>query len=158
MVTPSTELIPVLHKVLEKLQQNPYAHVPNPPGCNRRASVALILRIRHFAATLIDGSKEIQTQGTQDGPLALDEFFKQPWVQQGDPEVLFIKRSARQGDRWSGHVALPGGRRDPTDKDDVAAAVRETREEVGLDLAAPECLRVGNLPERVVTTTWGKEP
>jgi len=50
-------------------------------------------------------------------------------------EVLLIERSRRVSDPWSGHVAFPGGRREPTDADDLATAIRETREEIGLDLA-----------------------
>lgn len=49
-------------------------------------------------------------------------------------EVLLIQRAERAGDPWSGHMAFPGGRRDAADRDLVATAVRETREEVGLDL------------------------
>ena len=49
-------------------------------------------------------------------------------------EILFIRRADREGDPWSGHMAFPGGRRDPDDRDLVATAIRETREEVGLDL------------------------
>lgn len=51
------------------------------------------------------------------------------------PDLLFIRRAVQEGDPWSGHVAFPGGRfeaGDPTLKD---TAVRETREEVGVDLA-----------------------
>lgn len=69
--------------------------------------------------------------------------------------MLFIKRAGRPGDRWSGHTALPGGKRDPEDADDVSAAIRETREEIGLDLTS--AIACGNLPERIVATTWGKE-
>jgi 8-oxo-dGTP pyrophosphatase MutT (NUDIX family) len=50
------------------------------------------------------------------------------------PEVLFIERATRPGDRWSGQMALPGGRHDPTDPDLAATAVRETAEEVGVAL------------------------
>ncbi|MCB9624365.1 MAG: CoA pyrophosphatase [Sandaracinus sp.] len=50
------------------------------------------------------------------------------------PEALFIRRGEREGDPWSGHMAFPGGRHEPHDPDLFATALRETREEVGLDL------------------------
>ncbi|KAI7647243.1 hypothetical protein KC322_g19292, partial [Hortaea werneckii] len=87
----------------------------------------------------------------------LDTFYAQDWVQHGDPEVLFIKRASRKGDRWTSHVALPGGKRDPEDADDQAAAIRESWEEVGLDVQA-HAISCGNLPQRLVTTHWGKKP
>ena len=49
-------------------------------------------------------------------------------------EFLAIKRTEAKRDPWSGHMALPGGRRDAADDDLWATAVRETREEVGIDL------------------------
>jgi len=55
-------------------------------------------------------------------------------------EVLFIERARTVGDPWSGHMAFPGGRVDPTDADGRAAAERETQEEVGLSLADAELL------------------
>ena len=88
----------------------------------------------------------------------VENFFSQPWVQEGEPEILFIKRAARAGDRWTSHIAFPGGGREPLDEDDCAASVRETREEVGLDLNADHCTQIGNLPEQVVTTWWSKVP
>jgi 8-oxo-dGTP pyrophosphatase MutT (NUDIX family) len=53
----------------------------------------------------------------------------------GDLDALLIRRAEDPRDRWSGHMALPGGRRETADATIEATAVRETREEVGLDLA-----------------------
>ena len=52
------------------------------------------------------------------------------------PELLVIKRSEAERDHWSGHLALPGGRAEAEDENLQATAVRETLEEVGLDLRA----------------------
>lgn len=49
-------------------------------------------------------------------------------------EVLFIKRATVPGDPWSGHMAFPGGHKEDDDPDLVDAAIRETEEEIGLDL------------------------
>ncbi|MBM3900030.1 MAG: CoA pyrophosphatase [Gemmatimonadetes bacterium] len=50
-------------------------------------------------------------------------------------ELLLIRRAEREGDPWSGQIGLPGGRIDRTDPSLEATAIRETREEVGIDLA-----------------------
>lgn len=52
-----------------------------------------------------------------------------------DVELLFIERATKAGDPWSGQMAFPGGRTEPTDADTAATAERETSEEIGLDLA-----------------------
>ena len=49
-------------------------------------------------------------------------------------EVLLIERATRDGDPWSGHMALPGGHVEESDAGLAATAERETLEEVGLDL------------------------
>lgn len=78
-------------------------------------------------------------------------------------ELLLIRRADRAGDPWSGHMALPGGRREAGDADDRDTAARETREEVGIDLAdAGELLgtlesvepRGGPWPVRVFPSVW----
>lgn len=53
----------------------------------------------------------------------------------GTLELLLIKRAEFAGDPWSGHVALPGGRREDTDVSATATAIRETMEETAIDLA-----------------------
>jgi 8-oxo-dGTP pyrophosphatase MutT (NUDIX family) len=54
--------------------------------------------------------------------------------------VLLIRRAERVGDPWSGHMALPGGRQEPSDGDLIATAIRETAEEVGLMLSRDHLL------------------
>ena len=51
-------------------------------------------------------------------------------------EILFIRRAEDPRDPWSGQMAFPGGRSEPADDDLRATAVRETREEIGVDLAS----------------------
>jgi 8-oxo-dGTP pyrophosphatase MutT (NUDIX family) len=53
-----------------------------------------------------------------------------------DVELLLIKRAEHPEDPWSGHLALPGGRAESDDHTLLDTAVRETREEIGLDLSA----------------------
>lgn len=50
--------------------------------------------------------------------------------------LLLVQRSEHEGDRWSGHVGLPGGRHEPGDESLLHTALRETREEVGFDVSA----------------------
>src|SRR5216110_2128360 len=57
-------------------------------------------------------------------------------------EALFIHRAVRAGDTWSGQIAFPGGRREPRDADLLDTAIRETHEEVGVDLTSAERLGV----------------
>ncbi len=52
-----------------------------------------------------------------------------------DLEVLLIRRAEHEGDPWSGHMAFPGGHCDATDATLADTAIRETFEEVGIDLA-----------------------
>lgn len=52
-----------------------------------------------------------------------------------DPELLFIKRAVVARDPWSGHVAFPGGRHEVSDGSLVDTAIRETREEMAMDIA-----------------------
>ncbi|KAG0352215.1 hypothetical protein BC939DRAFT_10548 [Gamsiella multidivaricata] len=143
----------------------------------RRASVAIIIRVRpdhnrypqynasHHPPT-IQPSKQHQQHSQQqqlrpiqaiENPESLDEFFDQDWVRTGVPEVLFIERATRKTDRWSGHVALPGGKREEADEDDQETAARETLEEIGLDLSDLTQFRcLGALDDRELWTSFGR--
>lgn len=50
---------------------------------------------------------------------------------EGRPAVLFTKRTQTVGTH-KGQVSFPGGRMDPEDVDEVACAVRELKEELGI--------------------------
>lgn len=78
-------------------------------------------------------------------------------VRQGELHILMIKRAEREGDPWSGHMAFPGGRMDKTDAHGFAVAVRETSEEVGLELGPQDkCIgRLSDLNARPHKGTFG---
>lgn len=51
-----------------------------------------------------------------------------------DPQYLVLRRAVNPVDPWSGHFALPGGRREEGDRDILDTCIRETLEETGLRL------------------------
>jgi 8-oxo-dGTP pyrophosphatase MutT (NUDIX family) len=51
-----------------------------------------------------------------------------------DFQVLFVKRSERFGDPWSGQTAFPGGKGSPEDRNLKETVVRETLEETSINL------------------------
>ena len=63
-------------------------------------------------------------------------------------ELCMIRRSEHPEDPWSGHMAFPGGRREPEDVSSLATAIRETDEEIGVVLP-PETLLGPLSPIRV---------
>ncbi len=73
--------------------------------------------------------------GTLDGPPPPATASVMLCLRAGErgSEILLCRRAQRAGDPWSGHVGLPGGRVEPEDPDPLAAAARETLEEVGFD-------------------------
>jgi 8-oxo-dGTP pyrophosphatase MutT (NUDIX family) len=78
-------------------------------------------------------------------------------VLSADDRLLFIKRAERHGDPWSGHIGLPGGHVEATDEGALAAAVRETGEEIGLDLECDGEL-LGSLPVARTHLVVGRGP
>jgi 8-oxo-dGTP pyrophosphatase MutT (NUDIX family) len=55
-------------------------------------------------------------------------------LEDGDFSVLFVKRVENLADPWSGQIGLPGGKREPEDRNLQQNVVRETLEETGIDL------------------------
>ncbi|CAG8444928.1 2609_t:CDS:2 [Cetraspora pellucida] len=177
MDTPASELSSLdrLRIALLNLESIPAHKIPSPPNQQRRASVAIIIRIRpnlsHFthnyhyqsssSAPISSSLNHLIESSNGNLPAIstiLEEFWKLPWVAGGEPEILYIKRALREGDRWSGQMAFPGGKQDPKDADDLDTAEREAFEEVGLDLGDRKLfLCVGALDDCKVTTTFGKQ-
>ena len=81
-----------------------------------------------------------------DLPVAAVAIIIDPTDQGG--AILLIRRRERGDDPWSGQIAFPGGRRSLADTDLLQTAMRETMEEVGIQLKVHELL--GLLP--TVTT------
>jgi len=80
------------------------------------------------------------TPGKNTRQAAVAVILREDNEQSGQSDLLFIQRANRDGDPWSGQMAFPGGHREAEDPSLLAAAMRETHEEIGLNLANAEYL------------------
>lgn len=78
-----------------------------------------------------------------------------PIVRRRTPSVLLTRRTDHLHDH-AGQISFPGGRIDPGDRDAVAAALRETEEEIGLPRNRIEV--VGRLDTYVTRTGFEVTP
>jgi len=111
---------------------------PNPKLHHPYASVALIIRL------ILE--KSSQCYEFENIASVLDYVKQKPLIKS---EVLFIKRSINERDRWSGQIAFPGGKGDDNESP-LETAVRECKEEVGLELSPEFFMVLGQLEPRAV--------
>jgi len=78
-----------------------------------------------------------------------------PIIARATPTLLLTTRAGHLR-RHAGQISFPGGRLEASDADPIAAALRETQEEVGI---AADFVRVlGFLPDQVVLTGYRVTP
>jgi 8-oxo-dGTP pyrophosphatase MutT (NUDIX family) len=106
-----------------------------------RASVALLLRVRGLSPDTYLMPQNVVSTLTSEAPQRILELSTPE-----NTELLFIKRWERSGDPWSGHVAFPGGKAE-IGETDLETTLRETKEEIGLDLSKGSFVCLGQLNE-----------
>ena len=113
---------PLLPSLAAELRARP-GRLESDEGDPARAAVAIVLRARPEAR-----GQSPEAQPIHDSRFTIHDL---PAL-----DVLLIQRADREGDPWSGQIALPGGRRQSEDATLQDTAIRETLEETGVDLGA----------------------
>jgi 8-oxo-dGTP pyrophosphatase MutT (NUDIX family) len=114
------------------------AHLPAVPA---HALSAAALRERFAALPAWSPEVHGEHRFTQRAPAHASVLV--PLVLRDELTVLFTERTAHLSDH-PGQISFPGGRAEPNDADEIATALREAEEEIGLPPAQAEVL--GTMP------------
>ncbi|EKM60761.1 uncharacterized protein PHACADRAFT_84773, partial [Phanerochaete carnosa HHB-10118-sp] len=149
------------------IRSTPPRVIASPATQPRRAAVALIIRIAPPPS--YPTSSGASPSSSQPQTTDLNEFFQLDWVRAPGtrPEILFLRRENPQessdggrmnesGQAREAHLAFPGGRTEEGDEGGMYTAMRQTWEEIGLDLAEAAYAPIGQLDDREITTSLGK--
>jgi len=163
-------VVRLLSRALHRIRTTSPRLISSPATQPRRAAVALVIRVLPSPH-----SPPIPS----DAPIpTLSQFFELDWV--NDPnasvEILYLHRdgaapsdgvpgsyasasstsSTSSGAKAEAHIAFPGGRMEEGDEGGLYTAMRQTWEEIGLDLAERDFTCIGQLDDREITTSLGK--
>ncbi|RPD81651.1 hypothetical protein L226DRAFT_548867 [Lentinus tigrinus ALCF2SS1-7] len=166
---PST-VVPLLSRALHRIRSTPPRIIASPATQPRRAAVAIIIRVSPPPNYVFPKPPAEPSSPANTPAPSLSEFFQLDWVNApgARPEILFLRRDKPEvgtdGGRMSGtgpntreaHVAFPGGKSDEGDEGGLYTAMRQTWEEIGLDLAESSYTPIGQLDDREITTSLGK--
>ncbi|KAM5532774.1 hypothetical protein V8D89_013571 [Ganoderma adspersum] len=167
---PST-IVPLLSRALHRIRSTPPRIIASPATQPRRAAVAIIIRVTPPPTYVLPQQPATDGGSPANVPApSLTEFFQLDWVNApgARPEILFLRRDkpdpASDSGRMSGtgpstreaHVAFPGGKTEDGDEGGLYTAMRQTWEEIGLDLAESSYTPIGQLDDREITTSLGK--
>ncbi|KAJ7169499.1 hypothetical protein C8R46DRAFT_1088975 [Mycena filopes] len=152
-------IVPLLSRALHRIRTTPPRIIASPPTQPRRAAVSLIIRVVPAPNAVFPPDDS--------NPVSLSQFFELDWVNDpaARPEILFLQREnpapedsgmTRIRNTHEAHVAFPGGRTEADDEGGLYTAMRQTWEEIGIDLAERDYTCVGQLDDREITTSLGK--
>ncbi|KAI0651488.1 hypothetical protein C8Q79DRAFT_38338 [Trametes meyenii] len=165
-----SSIVPLLSRALHRIRSTPPRIIASPATQPRRAAVAIIVRVSP-PPNFIFPPPQAPEGGSPANvpPPSLSEFFQLEWVNApgARPEILFLRRDGPDGNdggSMSGsgpntreaHVAFPGGKTEEGDEGGLYTAMRQTWEEIGLDLAESSYTPIGQLDDREITTSLGK--
>ncbi|EJD04422.1 uncharacterized protein FOMMEDRAFT_140381 [Fomitiporia mediterranea MF3/22] len=161
MSDPSS-IVAALSRAVHRIRVTPPRIIASPKTQPRRAAVALIIRVVPSPFASQSSLQNVHV------PETLSDFFSLDWVNEpgATAEILFLRRDAPQSENSvvqntprnveDAHLAFPGGRMEEGDEGGLYTAMRQTWEEIGIDLAEKDFMLIGQLDDREITTSLGK--